>query len=240
MSTKEFIKRYILFMISLFLSALGVAITKHAGLGVAPVSSVANIIFSKYSFFSLGTWLMIWNILLLFGQIIILRKNFRLYNLLQIPLSITFGIFTDFSLWCISEIELDNYSSCIIAVFIGVCIRALGIALAITADIILNSSEAFVKAVSDTIKYKFGLIKVLFDIACVAVSVLISIIFFDGSIIGTREGTVISAIFTGIFVSLFLKLIHTPLTSILTQQKSKHNTMHKSMHKAIRKPIEKM
>lgn len=225
MTTKEFIKRYILFIFSLFLSALGVAVTKHAGLGVAPVSSVANVIFGKFPSVSLGTWLIIWNVLLLIGQIIILRKNFRLYNLLQLPLAVAFGIFTDFSLWCISFIELKSYFINILFVFAGVAIRSLGIALAVTADIILNSSEAFVKAVSDTSEFKFGIIKVVFDVLCVAVSVILSMILFNGEIIGTREGTVISAVFTGIFVSFFLRLVHDPISKLLTSshRKRKHS-----------------
>ncbi len=225
MSTKEFIKRYILFMFSLFLSAFGVAVTKHAELGVAPVSSVANVIFGKFPSVSLGTWLIVWNILLLIGQILILRKNFRLYNLLQIPLAIAFGIFTDFSLWCISSVELKSYAVNIIFVFTGVAIRSLGIALAVTADIILNSSEAFVKAISDTSKYKFGLVKVLFDIICVVVSVILSVLLFNGEIVGTREGTLVSAVFTGIFASLFLKLLHDPVNRLLKTpvRKRKHS-----------------
>ena len=39
MSKKEKVKRYVLFIISLFFSALGVAITKHGALGVSPISS---------------------------------------------------------------------------------------------------------------------------------------------------------------------------------------------------------
>ena len=40
-SVKELAKRYALFIISLFISALGVAITKKGELGVSPISSVA-------------------------------------------------------------------------------------------------------------------------------------------------------------------------------------------------------
>lgn len=37
MSKKETAKRYVLFVISLFFSALGVAFTKHGELGVSPI-----------------------------------------------------------------------------------------------------------------------------------------------------------------------------------------------------------
>ena len=78
---KELAKRYALFIISLFISALGVAITKKGELGVSPISSVA--------------------------------------------------------------------------------------------DVVMNSGEAFVKAVSDTVHKEFGSVKVVFDISCVIVAVVL-------------------------------------------------------------------
>ena len=102
MNKKELTKRYLLFIISLFFSALGVAFTKHGELGVSPTSSIANVISCKYTFWSLGTLLIVWNCILILGQILILRKNFQLIQLLQIPLSFLFGWFTDFGMWIVS------------------------------------------------------------------------------------------------------------------------------------------
>ena len=56
MNKNELIKRYILFIISLFFSAIGVAFTKHGELGVSPISSVANVMSCKFTDMSLGTW----------------------------------------------------------------------------------------------------------------------------------------------------------------------------------------
>ena len=57
MSKTEITRRYILFVISLFFAALGVAFTKHGELGVSPISSVANVMSYRFSSISLGTWL---------------------------------------------------------------------------------------------------------------------------------------------------------------------------------------
>lgn len=56
MSEKELAKRYTLFIISLFFSALGVAITKKEELGVSPISSVANVLSLKFTAFLLGNF----------------------------------------------------------------------------------------------------------------------------------------------------------------------------------------
>ena len=47
------------------------------------------------------------------------------------------------------------------------------------ANVVMNSGEAFVKAVSDTVHKEFGSVKVVFDISCVIVAVVLSLIFFD-------------------------------------------------------------
>ena len=93
MSKTEIAKRYILFVLGLFFAAIGVAFTKHGELGVSPISSVANVLSCKFSTFSLGTWLIIWNCILIVGEIVVLRKKFQLIQLLQVPLSFLFGWF---------------------------------------------------------------------------------------------------------------------------------------------------
>lgn len=215
MSKKEVAKRYILFVISLFFAALGVAFTKHAELGVSPISSVANVMSCKYSMLSLGNWLIIWNCILIVGQILILRRKFQPIQLLQIPLSFLFGWFTDFGMWIVSHIPVNSYPIRLIMIVIGIVILGFGISLSVIANVIMNSGEAFVKAVSDTTNKEFGDVKIFFDILCVVIALSLSLIFFDFTIVGTREGTIISALFTGITVKFFCGIIKKPLDKIL-------------------------
>ena len=215
MSKAETAKRYILFIISLFFSALGVAFTKHGELGVSPISSVANVMSYQFSTLSLGTWLIIWNCVLIVGQILILRKNFQLIQLLQIPLSFLFGWFTDLGMWIVSFIPVNFYPARLMMVLIGIVILGFGISLAVTANVIMNSGEAFVKAVSDTIHKDFGNVKIAFDILCVILALVLSLVFFDFTIVGTREGTVISALLTGLTVKSFTPKLKKPLTPVL-------------------------
>lgn len=218
MSKKEIIKRYVLFIISLFFAALGVAITKRGELGVSPISSVANVLSCKFSALSMGTWLIIWNCVLIVGQVIILRKKFQLIQLLQVPLSFLFGYFTDFGMWCVSFIPVNAYPVRLLMVVAGVAVLAFGISLAVIANVIMNSGEAFVKAVSDTIHKNFGNVKIVFDISCVTLSVILSLILFDFSLVGTREGTIISALLTGTFVKFFTHRLSDPLNHIISEK----------------------
>lgn len=219
MSKKEIAKRYVLFIISLFFAALGVAITKRGELGVSPISSVANVLSCKYTSLSLGTWLIIWNCVLIVGQIVLLGKNFQPVQLLQIPLSFLFGYFTDFWMWCVSFIPAGSYIVRLILVLCGTIILGFGISLSVIANVIMNSGEAFVKAVSDKINKNFGNIKIGFDVICVIIAVVLSLIFFHGKIIGTREGTILSALFTGVVVKIFTSVMKIPLENIVSEAK---------------------
>ena len=198
-------KDYLLFIIGLFISGVGVAITKKGELGVSPVSSVANIMSIYISKLSLGNWLIIWNCVLILGQIVILGKRFQWFQLLQVPLSFLFGYFTDFGTWMMSHLHFSAYPFRLACVIVGTVVLAFGIAITVSVNVIMNSGEAFVKAVSDRIHKEFGAVKIGFDISCVSLSILLSLIFFSGKIMGTREGTIIAAIFTGICVKFFMK-----------------------------------
>lgn len=215
MSKSEIAKRYVLFVVSLFFAALGVAFTKHGELGVSPISSVANVMSYRFTSLSLGTWLIIWNCILIVGQIIILRNKFQLIQLLQIPLSFLFGWFTDFGMWVVSFISANTYPIRIIMVLIGIVILGFGVSLSVIANVIMNSGEAFVKAVSEMINKEFGDVKIAFDVLCVIVSLVLSLLFFDFTIVGTREGTIISALLTGIVVKCFSRKLKEPINVIL-------------------------
>ena len=156
MAKKELVKRYILLIIGLLFSAFGVAAAKHGELGVSPISSVANIVSIRFDFLSMGTWLIIWNCVLILGQIIILRRDFKPIQLLQIPLSFVFGWFTDLGMWCFSIVPSDIYPVQLGMVVLGVVLLAFGISLAVEADVIMNSGEAFVKDVADKLHKNFG------------------------------------------------------------------------------------
>lgn len=216
MSKKETAKRYVLFVISLFFSALGVAFTKHGELGVSPISSVANVMSYKLDFLTLGVWLIIWNCVLILGQIVILRKKFQPIQLLQIPLSFLFGYFTDFGLWLVGFIPADNYIVRLLMVVIGIVILGFGVSLSVSANVIMNSGEAFVKAISDTTNKNFGNVKIAFDVSCVVLALILSLLFFDFTIVGTREGTIISALCTGLTVKLFQKLTNEPVNRLVS------------------------
>ena len=141
MSKKEFTKRFLLFVIGLFFSGLGIAFSKRADLGISTISSMPNVLSIKFDFISFGLWSAVTNCLMLLGQVIILRKNFKLLQLLQIPLSFVFGWFCDIGLYIVSFIPVPNYFVRMLLTLAGVAVLGFGIALAVIANILYNSGE---------------------------------------------------------------------------------------------------
>lgn len=128
-----------------------------------------------------------------------------------------FCYFTDFGLWCVSALAADHYIQRLLLVFIGIVILALRVCVSVIANVIINSGEAFVKAVSDTIYKEFGNVKIAFDLSCVVAAVLLFLFFFDFFVVGTREGTVLSAVFTGVVVKFFTKRLKKPLEYLVAK-----------------------
>ncbi len=215
MTKKEIVKRYLLFIASLFFIGLGIAFAKQAQLGISPVSSMANVLSLKFTFFSLGTWLIITNCLLLLLQILILRRNFKPLQLLQIPLSLLFGYFTDFWVMIIKYLPNDTYLMKLILLGIGIFFIGFGVTLGVIADIIMNSPEAFIKVLADTLHKDFSTMKTVFDVTWVAIAVVLSLIFFSGRLEGIREGTVITAVLVGFVVKLIRPFLQKHLNKFL-------------------------
>lgn len=81
----------------------------------------------------------------------------------------------------------------------------------------MNSGEAFDKAVADISGKKFGNIKIGFDVCCVVISLALSLIIFDGKIVGTMEGTVLTALLTRGIFNFHVKCLSKPLNKIMVK-----------------------
>ena len=75
-----------------------------------------------------------------------------------------------------SFIPANSYLVRIIMVVIGILVLGFGISLSVIADVIMNSGEAFVKAVSDTLDKDFGNVKIAFDVFYVIIAIALSLL----------------------------------------------------------------
>ena len=216
MKSKELAKRYGLFIISLWFSALGVAITKCGSLGVSCISSVPNVLSLRFTALTIGGWTFLWNTLLVLCQIALLGKRFQKIQLLQIPLSFLFGWFTDVAMLLAVKIPVNSYAMQLVMVVAGVAVLAFGITLGVIANVVLNAGEGIVKALADVSGKEFGFVKMRFDAVCVILSLAISLVTFGGKIIGVREGTLIAAFLNGTMVKWYSRRLKEPLNQRLS------------------------
>ena len=216
MLKKQMLIRYLYNVFGIFFVGLGIAIAKHGNLGISPVSSVANVISIKYDFLTIGTWVMLWNCFMLVIQILILRKDFKLIQLLQFPLSLLLGWFTDINLAWFSNVPADLYIVRLLLVFCSSLVLATGVIFMLVSNTVMNVGEALVNVISQKLNKNFGTVKVVFDITIVVLSIILSFVFF-GKLEGTREGTIITACLTGTNVKLLSKVIKKPLTRLVEE-----------------------
>lgn len=197
----EKLKRYLLFLIGLFINSLGVSLITKADLGTSPISSIPYVLSLNFPF-TLGQFTIVFSLVLIFLQLIILRKNFKTEHLLQIPISILFGYFIDLTMVMLFFVNPHNYISCILYLLIGCLVLGFGVYTEVLADVAMLPGESFVRAVSSTWKTEFGSTKVVFDVSLTVIAAVLSSVFAH-RLDGVREGTVIAALLVGFIARLF-------------------------------------
>lgn len=204
----EKFKRYMIFVIGLFINSLGVSMITKADLGTSPISSIPYVLSLNLPF-TLGEFTIIFSLLLIALQLLILRRNFKLEHILQIPVSIVFGYFIDLTMMLLTFVHPEEYLSSVMWLLIGCLILGFGVYTEVLANVAMLPGESFVRAVSSTWKFEFGITKVCFDVSLTVIAALTSIAF-SGHLVGVREGTIIAALLVGFIARLFNRFIPFP------------------------------
>lgn len=199
----EKLKRYIIFLIGLFINSLGVSLITKASLGTSPISSIPYVLSLNFPF-TLGNFTIFFSILLILLQLIILRKNFKFEHILQIPVSVLFGYFIDWTMILLAAVDPHTYLFKIIYLLIGCVILGFGVYMEVLADVVMLPGESFVRAIVLTWKTNFGNTKIAFDVSMSVIAAILSFVF-AGHLDGVREGTVIAALLVGFIARLIGK-----------------------------------
>ena len=197
----EKLKRYIVFLIGLFINSLGVSLITKADLGTSPISSIPYVLSLNFPF-TLGQFTIAFSLLLILIQLVILRRNFKAEHLLQIPISILFGYFIDLTMVMLFFVNPQSYLSSVVYLLIGCVILGFGVYTEVLANVAMLPGESFVRAVSSTWKTEFGSTKVAFDVSLTVIAAVLSLIFAH-RLDGVREGTIIAALLVGFIARLF-------------------------------------
>jgi uncharacterized membrane protein YczE len=201
----ELIKRYIFLLAGFFVNGLGVSFITKAGLGTSPITSIPYTLSLGFTP-TVGMFTLVFNIFLIILQVILLRRNFQLQNLLQLPIIALFSFFIDLTMSLLGFMQPETYAMKVVSLIVGCLILGFGVFMEMAANVAMLPGEATVRAVSDVFSTDFGKTKIAFDSSMTIIAAILSFIMFK-HLDGVREGTIVAAILVGFIARLFKKYI---------------------------------
>ena len=210
----SFVKRQLLLLISLFFLALGVAVCVRSDLGSSVISS------APYAFFlagkrglvpdwTLGMYTNLLNVLLVIGQIVVLRRHYRPWQLLQLLIGVVFGVLIDASMAMTAFLQSFGAMEIRLAIMLcGSTLMAFGVSMEMRCASITMPGEGLPAALSKVTGKSFADMKILTDTLLVATAVASSFLFFGEwlwNVVGL--GTLFAMLYIGMavkFISRYL------------------------------------
>lgn len=128
-------KRYGIFLAGLFISSYGVSLVTKASMGTSPISAIPYVLSLQYPL-TLGNFTILFSLLLILLQVFILKKDFKMEHLLQIPISIAFVYFIDITMVSLKWFHPEQYGIKVISLLIGCLILGAGVYLEVLAIVL--------------------------------------------------------------------------------------------------------
>ena len=195
-SIKIALSRYGWFTAGVLLNAFGVALITKAALGTSPISSLPYVLSLRFPV-TLGQFTFLMNMLFILAQVLLLRKDFRPVQLLQVAVNVVFSLFIDVSMGLLSWMEVGVLPMRLLALAVG-----FGISVEVAPRVLMVPGEGIVQAIAVVTGRQFGNVKTAFDATLVSTALLLSLLFFH-QLQGLEIGTIFSALAVGRFVNLY-------------------------------------
>lgn len=205
----HFLWQHLLLVISLYVMTLGVALCVRSCLGSSVISSLP-MAFSMAGAegmvpkLTIGEYTNIMNMILVFAQIVILRRRFEPVQLFQLLIGFLFGALIDLNMSLTSVFDYSALSMQILAQAVGCTVMAFGISMEVRCGSVTMPGEGIQVAVSRVTGMLFAKTKIIVDCTLVALAVASSYLFWgiwEWSIIG--PGTLFAMFYVGWMVKIF-------------------------------------
>ena len=204
MTRPETIKRFLFMIVGLIVTALGLTVCVRADLGISPITTLAYALNRAFPTLSLGTYVFFQHVVFFILTVVLLRKDFKPFQLLQLPCSFLFGYFVDFWEILLRSLTFDSYFARILLLLVGCVIVAFGFSMSYTSRVALEANTAFLNAFSLRSGKPYSTLKTLTDVLIVVLAAAVALIFLH-TIVGIREGTIIAALIIGPIAGFFKK-----------------------------------
>ena len=202
--------QYLFCAAGLILISFGVALTTKAGLGTSPISSIPYTLSLILPGLSMGTWLILFSIVLVLIEIILLKGKMPARSWIsQLLISFPVGWLIDAAMWLLTPFNPEVYLVKVLAVILGCVIIALGAYLCVSASLLVLPGDGFVQVLAQVTGKSFGGVRVISDTTQILIAAVLCLIFLH-ALVGVREGTIIAAILVGSIVKIFARIL--PIT----------------------------
>ena len=197
--------RVLIYCLGLLLMAFGVALSVSSDLGVSPVNSLPYVV-SRILNVQMGTCVTAIFCFYILLQILILRKQFQLIQLLQIVFSTIFGYFVDFAKMVVGDFAIPTYFGQLVMLAASIVLVAVGVLMYMDVQLVPMPMEGLSSTLAKKLGKPFPTMKTVIDCLVVLIGVVLSFVFL-GKLDGIREGTIITAVVVGKLIAVFKKSI---------------------------------
>lgn len=195
--------RILVYVVGMFILALGLTLNTKANLGVSPIISVPYSI-SQITGLNFGDLTFVVYAMFVVVQIIIhirLKNHKRIASdILQLPLSLIFtrllNIFT------VHIPTSQNLGIRFVILTFAIICTGIGAAMSLSMQIVPNPGDGIVQALAERFDKSVGITKNLFDCLNLSITLCISL-FIAHQIVGVGIGTVIAVVGVGRVIALF-------------------------------------
>lgn len=202
------IERLVWFSAGILINSFGIVLITKGALGTSQISSIPYVLSLQMPFISFGMFSFIMNMVYIVLQALLLRRQFKPIQLLQIVVNVVFSASIDVFMAMLSFYAPQQLFTRVLSAIAGCIVLAFGISVEVAPDLIMVPGEGIVAAISKVSGRRFGSVKVVFDVTLILIAALLSWLFF-GNIVGVGVGTLLSAVSVGQFVNLIN--CHVPL-----------------------------
>lgn len=196
------IKRWIVYIIGIYILSFGVSLAIRAGIGISPQSAFQRVFVVHVDWLTQGRANFILEVIMLILAYLVYRKGFKLYHILGLVVAAIMAISLDFNLYLTEFIDHPSYWTQLATLIIGDAFLAFGVFLMIQSNVVLMPIDNFVNAVHLRTGFKWGNVKTAFDLTLLVLAI-ISGLLIANKIMFVREGTLLNAILVGQYIRLY-------------------------------------
>ena len=201
----SFIWQHFLLLISLYVMTLGVAVCVRSQLGSSVISTIPYVMASAGEFiekvpkWTIGTYTILINAILVVAQILILRRNFEFVQLFQLVIGCFFGMLIDLNMYLTQWLLSDTLWINALVQIAGCTILGIGIAMEVKCGSVTMPGEGITIAIHKVTGLEFPKTKIRVDTSLVILAVILCFLLLGSwqwQIVGV--GTLFAMVYVGV------------------------------------------